>query len=146
MARQKGSNIFAGTLEPLAGGPLDARAVVPTKSDLTVSGNFPYPYVGMVVAVQNESKLYILNNMDYTNISSWSEVSGGGSGSGDLTYIHEQSVPAVEWQVTHNLNKYPSVTVVDSAKTTICGEVTYINPNSLIITFSSAFSGTAYCN
>ena len=42
MARQSGLNNFAGTLEVLAGGPLDARTVVPTKADLTTSGTFPY--------------------------------------------------------------------------------------------------------
>ena len=39
MARQKGANNFAGTLEVLAGGPLDAREVVPTKADLLVNSN-----------------------------------------------------------------------------------------------------------
>ena len=79
MARQTGANIFAGTLEPLAGGPLDARMTVPTKNDLTLSGNFPYPYVGMPVTVQSEGKLYILIDMDYTDISHWVESGGGGA-------------------------------------------------------------------
>ena len=35
MARTKGSANFAGSLEVLAGAPLDARSVVPTKADLT---------------------------------------------------------------------------------------------------------------
>jgi len=78
MARQKGANNFAGTLEPLAGGPLDARMTVPTKGDLTLSGNFPYPYVGMPVTV-SDGKLYVLINMDYTKAESWVEVGGGAS-------------------------------------------------------------------
>lgn len=84
MARQKGANNFAGTLEPLAGGPLDARMTVPAKSDLTLSGNFPYPYVGMPVTVQSEGKLYILMDMDYTDIDNWKEIAGGGSGSDNI--------------------------------------------------------------
>ena len=63
MARQTGANTFAGTLEPLAGGPLDARVIVPTKADLTLSGNFPYPYIGLICAVQAEGKAYILTDM-----------------------------------------------------------------------------------
>ena len=33
MARQKGSANFSGTIEPLAGGALDARDVVQAKAD-----------------------------------------------------------------------------------------------------------------
>lgn len=67
-------------------------------------------------------------------------------GSGDLTYIHHQDEAASEWEVVHNLKKYPSVTVVDSAKTKVYGDVTYVDKNSLIISFSSEFEGTAYLN
>ena len=78
MARQTGANIFAGTLEPLAGGPLDARAIVPTKADLTLSSNFPYPYIGMIVAVQAEGKAYILTAADFTDVENWTEIGSGG--------------------------------------------------------------------
>lgn len=83
MARQIGANTFAGTLEVLAGGPLDARMTVPTKGDLVLDGNFPYPYVGMPVTVQSEGKLYILMDEDYTVLSNWKECSGG-SGSDNI--------------------------------------------------------------
>lgn len=82
MARQPGLNNFAGTLEVLAGGPLDARTVVSTKADLTTNGTFPYAYVGMIVSVEAEGKAYILNDLDYTDIENWSEIgSSGGAGS-----------------------------------------------------------------
>lgn len=76
MARQKGSASFAGTLEVLAGGPLDARSQVPTKADLTVVSNFPYPYVGMQVYVIAEGKRYTLKAADVTVLANW-EVEGG---------------------------------------------------------------------
>lgn len=82
MARQPGLNNFAGTLEVLAGGPLDARTVVPTKADLTTSGTYDYAYVGMIVSVEAEGKAYILTNMDYTVEDSWKEI---GSGSSTIT-------------------------------------------------------------
>lgn len=78
MARQKGSANFAGTLEVLAGGPLDARSQVPTKADLTVASNFPYPYVGMETFVLSEKKKYRLIGQDPTDIDNW-EVEGSGS-------------------------------------------------------------------
>ena len=69
-----------------------------------------------------------------------------GSGSGDLSYVHDQSVASKKWEIHHNLKKYPSVTVVDSAGSTVIGDVNYTDLNSLIVTFSSEFSGVAYLN
>lgn len=61
-------------------------------------------------------------------------------------YIHTQTTSSLQWTVTHNLNCFPSVTIVDSSNNEVIGEVEYINPNSLNITFSAAFSGKAYLN
>lgn len=64
----------------------------------------------------------------------------------DKFFVFEQAVASNRWTVEHNLDKYPSVTVVDSAGTIIIGEVAYLSRNSLRITFQSAFSGKAYMN
>jgi hypothetical protein len=61
-------------------------------------------------------------------------------------YIYDQVSPATLWTINHNLNKYPSVTVVDSANTEVIGDVQYSNTNTLTVAFSSAFSGKAYLN
>ena len=50
------------------------------------------------------------------------------------------------WVINHNLNKFPSVTVVDTAGSIILGEITYTDKNNLTLTFSAAFKGTAYLN
>lgn len=50
------------------------------------------------------------------------------------------------WVVTHNLGMYPNVTVVDSTKTPIIGEVTYVSENQLVIRFNTKVSGTVYLN
>lgn len=62
------------------------------------------------------------------------------------TYVFEQGESASTWYVTHNLNKYPSVTVVDSAGTTVDCTVIYINSNECELRFNAAFKGTAYLN
>lgn len=64
----------------------------------------------------------------------------------DKHYAHRQFTAASVWNVAHNLNKYPAVSVVDSAGTVVVGEVTYLDENNLTITFTSAFAGKAYCN
>lgn len=77
---------------------------------------------------------------------------GGGSGNtpapveGDKTYVFTQQTASNRWTVNHNLNKYPSVTVVDSGNNVVVGEVEYLSTNALTITFNSAFSGKAYMN
>lgn len=62
------------------------------------------------------------------------------------TYSYDQGVAADTWHIAHFLNKYPSVTVVDSAGTTIDCTVTYINSNECELKFNAAFKGTAYLN
>lgn len=68
-----------------------------------------------------------------------------GAGS-DLSYAHEQASASDLWTIVHNLGKYPSVTVVDSANDECEGSVNHISPNQLVISFSAAFSGRAFLN
>jgi hypothetical protein len=63
---------------------------------------------------------------------------------GRVSYEHTQGVASATWNVVHNLNFYPNVTVQDSAGNIVEGEIAYTNSDSLVITFSAAFSGTAY--
>jgi hypothetical protein len=70
---------------------------------------------------------------------------------GDITYTHNQSSTSDTWVITHNLHRFPSVTVVDSADTIVQGTVVYNSNKQLTITFFSgssalAFQGKAYLN
>ena len=62
----------------------------------------------------------------------------------NMFYTFTQSTPASTWNITHGLNGYPAVTVFDSANNQCIGAITYTSLNTLTITFSAAFSGTAY--
>ena len=64
----------------------------------------------------------------------------------DKTFNFEQGVASARWEIQHNLKKFPSVTVVDSANNTVVGDVEYIDANNLVVTFSGAFSGKAFLN
>ena len=68
-----------------------------------------------------------------------------GSG-GDLNYTHTQVGASNSWSITHNLGKYPSVTVVDSGDTEVIGDVLYLSDNALEVHFTASFSGKAYLN
>jgi hypothetical protein len=48
--------------------------------------------------------------------------------------------------VTHNLNTYPSVTVLDTTGHVIMANVQYTSTSSLVVTFTSAQSGMVVCN
>lgn len=48
--------------------------------------------------------------------------------------------------VQHYLNKFPSVTILDSTNKQILGDVQYIDENSLTVTFTEAISGKIICN
>ena len=66
------------------------------------------------------------------------------------TFIFTQTVAAKVWGtngiVTHNLGKFPSITVIDTANTVVTGEYTYIDNSNVTLTFSAAFAGKAYLN
>jgi len=65
---------------------------------------------------------------------------------GAPTFIFTQAVAATTWDITHNLGKFPSVSVVNNNDIVINGEVTYIDNNNVQLNFSAGFSGKAYLN
>jgi hypothetical protein len=64
----------------------------------------------------------------------------------DKTYVHNQIVASTSWTINHNLGKFANVTIVDSAQTEVYGDKEYQDMNTVIMTFSAAFSGKAYVN
>lgn len=71
----------------------------------------------------------------------------GAPGTSGGSYVHSQNLASDVWtipQSEHNLAFTPNVTVVDSAGTSVEGEVAYLAGGTVQITFASAFGGTAY--
>lgn len=62
------------------------------------------------------------------------------------TFIFEQGIASDTWVINHNLNKKPSITVVDSADNVVEGAEKYIDENTIEIYFNGAFKGKAYLN
>jgi len=65
---------------------------------------------------------------------------------GTPTFIFDQGAVATSWDITHNLGKFPSITVIDTGNTVVTGEYNYVTNNRVILTFSAAFAGKAYLN
>lgn len=64
----------------------------------------------------------------------------------DKHYLHRQRVASNVWAIQHNLSKFPSVSITDSANGVVTGDVEYVDENNLILRFSAPFSGVCYCN
>ena len=62
-------------------------------------------------------------------------------------FTYTQAIPSDTWTINHNLNKKPSVIVVDSAgNVQIPDDIQITSDNSITIKFIAAFSGEAYLN
>lgn len=70
----------------------------------------------------------------------------GSSGGDDKTFEFTQATAANVWNIKHDMNKYPSVSIVDSGGNIIYGDIEYIDSNNVKCIFTSAFSGKAYLN
>lgn len=68
----------------------------------------------------------------------------GPQGEPAQNFVYEQAVAAAVWTINHNLSRYPQVTVVDSAGTTVEGGVEYNSLDTITITFSAPFAGRAF--
>lgn len=64
----------------------------------------------------------------------------------DKTFVYDQTVPSSVWTIEHNLEKFPAVNIVDSAGTEVIGAIDYIDLNTVVISFTGAFSGRAFFN
>ena len=96
-----------------------------------------HPYIQGLIGQEAEAREIADGNLQ-TQINEISILANG--------YIHEQGVASAVWTVQHNLNKYPSVTVVDSAENVIVADVEYIDVNTVTITMNGASKGRAYLN
>jgi hypothetical protein len=87
-----------------------------------------------------------MSPLTVTKVSRNVTVSSGSPANPHATYTHTQASASSAWVITHNLNCFPSVTVVDSAGSVVFGEVEYITANQVRVTFAAAFGGKAYLN
>lgn len=96
-------------------------------------------------AIKDHDKL---NHRDYPDQHPISAITGLEEAllNADKTFVFEQGIASSVWNITHNLNKYPSVTVVDSAGNEVIAEVVYTDTNNCVVTMTAAFKGKAYLN
>ena len=64
----------------------------------------------------------------------------------ETTFTFTQGTLSDTWTINHNLDRFPSVTVVDNSNNIVVGAVTYNNSNQIVISFSETVIGKAYLN
>lgn len=62
------------------------------------------------------------------------------------TYVFNQLVAATLWNIAHNLDRYPSVTVIDTGGSEIIPNLLYVSDDVVTLFFDNATSGKAYLN
>lgn len=65
---------------------------------------------------------------------------------GATTFTFIQDVVATVWTITHDLNRFPSLTLVDTAGDEMETDFRYVDANNVEVTFKIAAAGTAYLN
>lgn len=66
----------------------------------------------------------------------------GGASTSSSDHEHVQTTASTSWVITHNLNRYPPMTVLNGSGEVIVGEVKHDSKNQVTITFSQALTGT----
>lgn len=64
----------------------------------------------------------------------------------DKHFEFTQGTPSTQWDIVHNLSKFPSISVVDTGNTTVIGSYDYINADRVVLNFSTPFAGKAFLN
>lgn len=62
------------------------------------------------------------------------------------TYVHDQAIASDTWVIEHNLGRYPSVVVIDSAGTQFIVQVEYNSRNKVTVYMNGSTTGKAYLN
>lgn len=146
------SGLFAVKFEiaSISGGSLDLFAkslsVIEIKKEGQggSGGGGTTPYVLPVASGTTLGGIKVGSNLSITSDGTLNAI--GGSGDEDKTYVFTQSFATTEWNITHNLNKYPSVSIVDSDMNQIIADVQYIDLNTVKVKFSHSFTGQVFLN
>ena len=103
------------------------------------TGSGPRGPAGVGVLAGGTTGQYYRKASDADYDGEWVTVDGADS-------HFSQSFGGSSVTVTHNLGKYPAVTVFDSAGDEVEGDIQHLNTNSFTLSFSASFSGVVNCN
>lgn len=59
----------------------------------------------------------------------------------DNTILFIQNTPTLSLNITHNLNKYPTIVLLDTSNSLVEGNISYPSLNRVSIVFDAEFTG-----
>jgi len=128
---------------------VDSEILISEQEDISSFGHYKITSYTLIPATTTYTLelTYIggngaVENQKYYNFATFTK----SEGLGDKTFVFTQAVPETTWNIQHDLGKFPSITVIDTANTVVTGQYTYIDNNNVILTFSAGFAGKAYLN
>ncbi len=66
-----------------------------------------------------------------------------GAAGGDYVTYDRNGVPAATWTISHNLGRYPHVSIIADDGSEVSSDVDHADVNTVVITFAVPFSGKA---
>lgn len=109
-----------------------------------------------VIVINGDEIIFDGTADDYNRLSNKPSVNGvileGNKTSSDLNIVEDKNFIFTQnnavniWVIDHNLNKYPNVSIVDSAGTVVTGDIKYDSLNRVTVSFKSGFKGRAFLN
>ena len=117
--------------------------VINTYNDIT---NLTNILEGTLVYVKDTDDVYKCTGFDNNDDPIWVNLIPNIPDISSLTQITYPFTNQTEITITHNLNKYPQITVVDTSGYVIVAGIQYLSSSSVKLNFSESKSGNVYLN
>ena len=124
--------------------------------DMNTTGTFNMDFTHSKKKIIGNMGIVNATSNNYNDLANKPSINGiplvGNKTSYDLDIVEDKNFVFIQrtasdiWYVQHNLDKFPSVIVVDSGGSVVVGEIDYIDENNVKISFTTPFSGKAFCN
>jgi hypothetical protein len=64
----------------------------------------------------------------------------------DKNLMYEQTTPSKVWTIVHNLDKFPSINLLDANGVIMFADIKYVDMSTVEITFATEVTGKALLN
>jgi hypothetical protein len=98
---------------------------------------------GVLTQVLTSDSYEVATAVSETQIYVGRSITAAASGTVD-TFIYSAPSASAEWVITHNMGRYPEVTLVDSTNRVMMADITYVDINTVRVEFAYATGGSAY--
>ena len=71
---------------------------------------------------------------------------GPAGAAGGSVFEHDQVAPSASWLITHNLGRFPHISVLDGSNNLVLTDVEYTSLNTAVLTFPLPVTGKAVCS